>query len=298
MENKINIAELLKDCPSGMELDCTLFEGVEFDSIVDNEFLPIRCRIKNPDGGYNVYNFTKYGCWLDTTFAKCIIFPKGKTTWEGFHRQFKDGDIVCYLDAIAIFKEWGDETLIRTHVAKYLNVDSIIDVAVPLFGKSIKREIRLATEEEKAKLFKAIKDNGYEWNPESKTLKKLPRFKIGNKIKKKGLNTTKYLEITDITPNIYIFRDGSFQYIKIIDKDYELIPNKFDITTLVPFESRVLVRSVDEGLWKPAIYGFSHQNGYYVVGGACWKQCIPYKDNEYLCGTTNACNNFYKTWEE
>ena len=121
---------------------------------------------------------------------------------------------------------------------------------------------------------------------------------MGDRIRKKGLNTTKYLEITDITPNIYIFRDGSFQYIKIIDKDYELIPNKFDITTLVPFESRVLVRSTNEGLWKPAIYGFSHQNGYYVVGGACWKQCIPYKGNEYLCGTTDNCNNFYKTWEE
>ena len=45
MEN-IDIAELLKDCPQGMELDCTVFEGLEFDAIVDNEYLPIRCRIK------------------------------------------------------------------------------------------------------------------------------------------------------------------------------------------------------------------------------------------------------------
>ena len=33
MENKLNISELLKDCPKGMELDCTLFEGLEFDGI-------------------------------------------------------------------------------------------------------------------------------------------------------------------------------------------------------------------------------------------------------------------------
>ena len=26
MENKINIAELLKDCPKGMKLDCTIFD--------------------------------------------------------------------------------------------------------------------------------------------------------------------------------------------------------------------------------------------------------------------------------
>lgn len=30
---KINIANLLKDCPKGMELDCTMYENVEFDYI-------------------------------------------------------------------------------------------------------------------------------------------------------------------------------------------------------------------------------------------------------------------------
>lgn len=28
---KINLVELLKDCPKGMELDCHLFNGLEFD---------------------------------------------------------------------------------------------------------------------------------------------------------------------------------------------------------------------------------------------------------------------------
>ena len=28
---KINVAELLKDCPRGMELDCTMYEDVCFD---------------------------------------------------------------------------------------------------------------------------------------------------------------------------------------------------------------------------------------------------------------------------
>ena len=38
--------------------------------------------------------------------------------------------------------------------------------------------VRFATEEEKQKLFQAIKDNRYKWNAETKTLKKLvePRF--------------------------------------------------------------------------------------------------------------------------
>ena len=94
MENRINLVELLKDCPKGMELDCTMFGNVYFDGIVNNELLPIRCFIKHPDGGYHFFEFTKHGCWLDIPSAKCIIFPKGKTTWEGFVPpcKFNDGD--------------------------------------------------------------------------------------------------------------------------------------------------------------------------------------------------------------
>lgn len=306
MENKINIAELLKDCPKGMELDCTSYDNVSFDKISDDKkaAYPIFCYITDKEGNRSSISFTENGCESKRYGAKCVIFPKGKTTWEGFVPpcKFKAGDAISIIvnnrlwygiyqkefnNILYCYVDYSDST--RTLYHSDDNGTCQIDNIV---------EMRLATEEEKQRLFDAIKANGYHWNSETKTLEKFSRFKIGDKIKKKGLNTTKYLEITDITPNIYIFRDGSFQYIKIIDKDYELIPNKFDITTLVPFESRVLVRSIDEGLWKPAIYGFSHQNGYYVVGGACWKQCIPYKGNEYLRGTTDACNTFYKTWEE
>lgn len=33
MENKINLVELLKDCPQGMELDCTIYDGVTLKSV-------------------------------------------------------------------------------------------------------------------------------------------------------------------------------------------------------------------------------------------------------------------------
>ena len=41
MKNKINIAELLKDCPKGMELDCVMFENVTFEGIKHDEY-PVR----------------------------------------------------------------------------------------------------------------------------------------------------------------------------------------------------------------------------------------------------------------
>ena len=83
MKQKINIAELLKDCPSGMELYCTMYDNLYFD-----------CIHEYPNGTINCYTlingiktsilFTKYGTFNKHVGAKCVIFPKGKTTWEGF----------------------------------------------------------------------------------------------------------------------------------------------------------------------------------------------------------------------
>lgn len=184
MENKIDIAEMLKDCPRGMELDCAIYDGVTLDSVVfESEYhyegksnYPIKIVTKN---GFST-RLTKYGQNVDIEEAKCVIFPKGKKTWEGFQRPFKSGDVVFYNDTISIFKEWGDETLFRTYVATYLHCDSFIDVNVPFYGKSVRKEIRLATEKEKEKLFQAIKDSGYEWNEKTKALDEKLTFKDGD----------------------------------------------------------------------------------------------------------------------
>ena len=301
METKINIAELLKDCPKGMELDCTMFDDncVEFSDIVDSKFLPIRCRIKKSDGGYNFYDFTKYGCWIDDDKAKCVIFPKGKTTWEGFHRPFEDGDVVVTED------DESFQLFLLKHLTHSEDDNSYDGYCYfgwdfqcnELFKKGNWGFNRLATEEEKQKLFQAIKDNGYKWNEETKTLEKLPKFKVGDKITKidgsrKGeifyIDVDKYHVAISNNIGIDVFFEDQ--------DDWELTPNKFDINTLKPFESRVLIRDDDGGLWKPAIYGFSHPKGCYVVGGAYWKQCIPYEVNKELLGTTNDCNEYFKTW--
>ena len=43
-KEKINIAELLKDCPKGMELDCAMYEDVHFDYV--DELNIIHCYIQ------------------------------------------------------------------------------------------------------------------------------------------------------------------------------------------------------------------------------------------------------------
>lgn len=305
MKKKIDIAEILKDCPRGMELDSPMFEGLEFDGIVDDDYFSIRCRIKHPDGGNN-YNFTKYGCWTGATFSKCVIFPKGKTTWEGFvpPYKFKDGDILYARDE-------GNEFIF---ILKHIFENGHVYCYLSLKGDDLRTHVvwltdynpthRLATEEEKEKLFHAIKAKGYKWNAETKTLEKLiiPMFKVGYRIKYKGDDAIGRIEKID--DNVYhvdcSFDDGVI-YVNLADQDkYELV-HKFDISTLKPFESKVLVRDSNVEKWRPATWGYYDKDSEYnypyeVVGGHGFSMCIPYEGNEHLIGTTNDCDEFYKTW--
>lgn len=381
MENKINIAKLLKDCLQGMELDCMMFEDIEFDSIVDDEYCPIRCRIKNSHNEYDFYTFTKHGYWNNTYKAKCVIFPKGKTTQEGFHRPFKNGDIVIStLGSIAIVSNANNSELYNTYCALYKDGGFIIgntcicierfateeeraklfqtikdngykwnpetktleklpifndgDIIYNRFHKVIgiyhsredespcvshcrynefhktfeilkddlhidKQDYRLASDEEKQKFFDAIKAHGYKWNAKTKTLKKLPKFKVGDRIKS-IYNGFQY-DIKELTDTHYtlVEVEDKFKYTEPIieDKNWELVPYKFDINTLVPFEDKVLVRNDESQRWLPAFWGYKVVDGFITTFGWC-KYCIPYKGNEILFKTNDDCDDYFKTWEK
>lgn len=124
-------------------------------------------------------------------------------------------------------------------------------------------------------------------------MEKLPYFKIGDKIRHKN-DKTIIKTINYIYHDSYALCDNHLLYFKEQD-EWELISDKFDITTLKPFESRVLVRDADCYEWEADIFG-RYSDGYIDLGGGKWKQCIPYEGNEHLLGTTNDCDEFYKTW--
>lgn len=80
--------------------------------------------------------------------------------------------------------------------------------------------------------------------------------------------------------------------------NYELDPNKFDITTLKPFD-KVLIRSHNSDIWECDLfssYNPNCSNKFHCVG-AWYDICIPYIGNEHLLGTTRDCDEFYKNWE-
>ena len=300
---KINIAELLKDCPEGMELDCLMFDNLVFSDVDEGaQDYPIEGRLPNGELKW----FASDGRYELNENAKCVIFPKGKTTWEGFVPpcKFKDGDIVyTHTDNyvwISIFKQISENGC-RTYIDFCIkDNDLTIDTGVLCKIEEINTQ-RIATEEEKEKLFKAIKDNGYRWNGETKTLEGLveSKFKIGDSIRHLIQNNVVYT-VTHITDTHYTVKsNGKYVYeytIPISTQDkYEKVCLKFKYNTLVPFESKVLIRNDKEQKWIPSFWGYKTDTGYITTFGWC-RYCIPYEGNEDLLGTINDCDDFYKTW--
>lgn len=300
----INIAEILKDCPTGMELDCTIWNNCTYYGIEDLGYINIL--IKTPCG---VINLSKEGCFSHNCCdAKCVIFPKGKTTWEGFQRPFKEGDVVTYKlrgSLVAfIYKERISTLLVKSHFALYAqNMGFSVNKEIALK----ENELVFATEEEKQKLFDAIKENGYKWNSETKTLEKLivPKFKVGDMVRLKSKPNYVY-NIHSLTwdeNNHLAYRllpDNDKHLIVVClhkQEDYELVPSKFDISTFMPFD-KVLIRSENSDIWECDIfssYNSECSNPYHCIG-AWYEQCVPYEGNEHLLGTTNDCDEYYKTW--
>lgn len=78
---RISIVELLIHCPKGMELNCTKYGECILDSVSEGELYPIKITKKSEKVSIRL---TRYGSVSYDRYSECIIFPKGKTTWEGF----------------------------------------------------------------------------------------------------------------------------------------------------------------------------------------------------------------------
>lgn len=406
---KINVAELLKDCPSGMELDCAMFENVTFVRVdIGRKQFPIEIAV----GGIRSKYLTKEGCFHDTTLlpeSKCVIFPKGKTTWEEFvppckfkiekskwyvctkdlldnyaNKAFrkgdiyyspedgylipsnsnvpskveyctdeyfrdwtiqdaKDGDVLFHSDSasngIFIFKEILQRGTIQKVIC-YCDYDSEDGFCLGENHTCCWTDSKIlhpATKEHRDLLFQKMKEAGYKWNSKTKTLEELSKFKNGDVIvcenhwgpfisifKENIPNRNGFIGhcVLDVDDNKFEVKDSASYYNKArfatkrekerlfvaIERNgyrwneetntlEKLIEPRFDITTLVPFKSEVLVRNDEHQYWIPAFWGFKRKNDYTTTFGWC-RYCIPYKGNEHLLGTTDDCEERFKTWKQ
>lgn len=227
----INIADILKDCPKGTKLyspicgNCKLlkiYNGLGFDVINDTD---------------EVFNFSYDGRY--NLNGECCIFPsKENRDWNKF-RPFKDGDILTYTGnhtTTFIYRNKDNEPHLATSF--YVGCSDapshnfLIYNKYTLIALNENCDVRLATEDEKIKLFDAIKANGYKWNAETKTLETLivPKFKVGDRIKEKN-------ERFPSTRTIYNYVEGIGYYstihdwVRIEDQDnWELVStHKFKV---------------------------------------------------------------------
>lgn len=109
MENKINIAEILKDCPKGMELYSPIYGKVELLKVDSNSEYSIKTVTSIDRPG----SFTPYGrLYENYPSAECLLFPSREMRdWTKF---FKRGDVVYikeanYVTDYAIFESWKND---------------------------------------------------------------------------------------------------------------------------------------------------------------------------------------------
>ena len=223
-------------------------------------------------------------------------------------QDVKDGDVL----------EFGDHGRRVIGILSYINkTTGKVDVSCLLECNKFKVGVfynldtvkpHPVTKEQRDLLFQKIKEAGYKWNTETKTLEKLvePKFKVGDKIvnlpmKYMGGSWTQGT-ISKITDDKYIFTDSSYIYISNQDS-WELVhdkKSKFDQKSLKPFD-KVLARYNSDDMWKVDFY--SHKGVIktypYRCIGSPYTYCIPYNDDtKHIVGTTDEAPEYYRYWED
>lgn len=120
MKNKINIAEILKDCPKGTKLYSPLFGNVILEEIDSTDFFTIKIR-------YNLYNCTKFfktGLYYNYESAECLLFPSSEM--RDWSRFFKPGDVVIKNGGgmAAVFDGWANDTYTEFNTTVNLYCDN------------------------------------------------------------------------------------------------------------------------------------------------------------------------------
>lgn len=298
---KVNIAELLEKCPKGMKLYSPIFGEVYLDKV--RPHLAVIVTIDKEQSN-NKKEFLYDGRYAIN--GECMLFPsKDKDTWEGFVPpcKFKNGDIISDGNFVAIFYKIGtpcgciSSNVVYYHCyysQKFCKFKKELDFGIGNF-----MEFKYATKEEKDILFSAIKANSYKWNDEKKCIERIhiPKFKVGDRIKSKVDEENIIFKIQEIQDNDYIVNSVFTWKLPIKNQeDFELVTNKFDINTLNPF-NEVLVRNYNTDEWGIDLFGYYSRGLYHTTGRCLFRQCIPYKGNEYLRGTAEDCEEYFKTWE-
>ena len=315
MEEKINIAEILKDKPENTKLYSPLFGDVYFYYVGDNLIKVThhgRITIFFDDGRY--YN--------NYPESEPLLFPsKEMRDWRKF--AWKKGDLLINSCGFqCIFKEWASDDYTKFNGCYSNSRDGYEDVSNAETAKFVKLDNNIAygyVREIERKL-------GGKLNLETLDIEKAqPEFKDGDIVALVVRKCT-HIAIFQSRQEAYIgfhavlcqndellleepFREdvGDIELRLATDSEKQQLfdalakeNKKWDAEKKaivnLPKKSefkifqKVLVRNYNGEEWIPGFFFRIHNDGcrYILVCGEIYKQCIPYNDHtEHLLGTTD-----------
>ena len=325
MEQKINIAEILKDKPQGTKLyDLLRNIEVELDSISHTDYENIIwCRYNDVDP-YDLYGYSTFGTERSWLNGLQILLPSKKMRdWNKF--AWKKGDLLINSCGFqCIFKEWASDDYTKFKGCYSNSRDGYEDVSNAETAKFDKLDNNIAygyVREIERKL-------GGILNLETLEIEKAqPEFKDGDiitfkdriiiiyntSIEKSPERTEIYyhacLKEGELTVNEYLmscgFGEGWYSSTeeekhnlfealtkkgKTWDSEKKKVVNlkpKFD--ELKPFD-KVVVRCSEADRWSIDFFSYKVHNGYICTGDAWFGYCLPYNDETaHLLGTTDEC---------
>ena len=321
MEEKINIAEILKDKPNGIRLYSPIFGECAF-SFVREETDDI-C-VKQHNGEKALFNSKG----LYNILGECLLFPsRNMRDWSKF--LWKKGDILVSNDndSHIIFEGFSKDDY-TTFEGKYsINVSKKRYVSYLYMQKTQNYHIEYDKDATQTYINTIEEIFGGKLNRETLEIEKQPEFKDGDVLFVK-CNDSAFIEIfeyskkngdlcdhasLDITNQIldisgkYIIRKDEITELRLATEEekkqlFSALANKgkdwdskkkkvvnlkpkFD--ELKPFD-KVVVRCSEADRWSIDFFSYRVHNGYICTGDAWFGYCLPYNDETaHLIGTTD-----------
>ena len=324
MEEKINVAKILKDKPVNTKLYSPLYGDVYFSYIgVRNNICVLHHRFTLSDFFYN----GRYTAYKE---SEIMLFPSNEMrNWSKF--AWKKGDVLVSNDGKCkvIFERFDDDTYTsfvgKYYVECYGKNDELQDYEEEHYGDTV--NYTKESEEAAQTYINTIEERlGGKLNRETLEIDNAqPEFKdgdiafadYGNRQDvfivsdktdlSEGYSSFISLDLNSLTLSMgcrttFFKKDlcklrlateeekkqlfAAFKKEgKRWDSDKKAIVDLKPKVELKPFD-RVLVRDFEDQAWQVSLFSYKDSDSYYCCNGCSWNQCIPYIGNESLLGTT------------
>lgn len=322
MEQKLNIAEILKNKPRGTKLYSMIHGECSFEAVTDEIFKINFCTSKFGLTQSGECTLIKFGNMYDG--GECIIFPsKEMRDWSKF--SWKKGDVLISNDGgtEVIFDKWYDDTYTSFYCKHYLNSEDKNKIVY--YEEFLCTTVRYSLEDKDTvqTYIKTIEERLCgKLNHETLEIEKQTEFKDGDIVCISGMGYLAYgivKSIDNLSKKLeyYVLNDMSTlkfeDWLSFEDKQIQPITETQQIilfdalarenkawdaekkqivdlkprVELKPFD-KVVVRCSKADKWSIDFFSYKVSNGYICTGDAWFGYCLPYnKETAHLLGTTD-----------